>query len=135
MDGPENFPVFVSVVDDEEDLVYLFRDALSQIPGVSVLAFTDPKLALAHFETNHEKYGLVLSDYRMPAMTGVDLLEKVKEINPEVKRILISAFDVGDEIFSSCNCVDVFLQKPISMTDLASNVRSHIETPTVKEAT
>jgi hypothetical protein len=44
--------VFISVVDDEADLAYLFRDALSQIPNVQVFAFSDPVLALEHFEHN-----------------------------------------------------------------------------------
>lgn len=60
--------VFLSVVDDEEDLAYLFKDALSQIHGVNALAFSDPFVALEHFRLNHRAYRLVISDYRMPGM-------------------------------------------------------------------
>lgn len=134
MDGQKNFPVFILIVDDEEDLVYLYRDALSQIPDVRVFPFTDPNLALIHFKANYENYRCVISDYRMPSMTGIELLEKVKEIKPEVKRILISAFDVEDKIFSSSNCVDIFLQKPIRIMDLINNVQYHVELPKVKES-
>ena len=38
------------VIDDEVDLVYLFNEALSQIKDINVLAFSDPKLALEHFQ-------------------------------------------------------------------------------------
>lgn len=132
MDGQNNFPVFISVVDDEEDLVYLFRDALSQIQNVRVFSFTDPRLALAHFQSNRNNYRCVITDYRMPVMTGIELLEKIKEINPEVKRILISAFDIGDEIFSSCQCVDLFLQKPVTMTNLVDSVHACTDYPKIK---
>jgi hypothetical protein len=43
-------PVYVAVIDDEIDLVHLFKDALSQIDGIEVFAFSDPNLALEHFQ-------------------------------------------------------------------------------------
>ena len=42
--------MFVAVIDDEADLAYLFKEALSQIDGVQVFAFTDPSLALEYFK-------------------------------------------------------------------------------------
>ena len=51
----------------------------------------------------------------MPTMNGLELLTKVKAINPSVKTVLISAFEVNEEDFEQSNCVDAFLQKPISI--------------------
>jgi hypothetical protein len=48
----ESSPVFVVIVDDEDDIAYLFRDALNNIPGVKAFAFSDPHLALEHFRHN-----------------------------------------------------------------------------------
>jgi two-component system, cell cycle response regulator CpdR len=129
LDPQKNFPVFVAIVDDELDLAYLFKDALSQIPGVRAFAFSDPLIALEHFRTNQGKYGCVISDYRMPSMNGIQFLAKVKEINPEVARVLISAFEIEDEIFKDVNCVDKFLQKPITMKDLIDQVQMYVEAP------
>ena len=120
--GDNLLPVYVCVVDDEADLAYLFKDALSQIDGVMVFNFNDPSLALEHFQTNHKNYRAVITDYRMPGMTGIELLEKIKAINPAVTRLLISAFEVNDELFQDCKCVDKFLQKPISMVKLIDEV-------------
>ena len=49
MDKNSQSPVYIGTVVDEIDLAYLFKDALSQINGIEVLAFSDPKLALEHF--------------------------------------------------------------------------------------
>ncbi|HEX9320209.1 MAG TPA: response regulator [Nitrososphaeraceae archaeon] len=110
--------MYVAVVDDEIDIAFLFRDALSQIDGVEVFAFSEPSLALEHFRLNSHNYKVVVSDYRMPEINGIQMLERIKEINPSVVRILVSAFEVRDEIFHKCQCVDKFLQKPVSMVRL-----------------
>ena len=123
MEGNSHSPVFVAVIDDEADLAYLFKEALSQINGVQVFAFIDPLLALEHFKANHQNYRVVISDYRMPSMTGMELLSKIKDVNPAVTRIMLSAFEIQDELFKECNCVDKFLQKPVLIVDLINEVR------------
>lgn len=62
MEHDKQSPVFVAVIDDEADLAYLFKDALSQIEGVKVFAFTDPSLALEHFQANRQNYMVVIAD-------------------------------------------------------------------------
>ena len=113
----------MAIIDDEADLAYLFKEALSQIDGVEVFAFTDPLLALEHFQTNHQNYMVIISDYRMPSMTGMELLSKIKDVNPAV---MMSAFEIQDELFHEYKCVDKFLQKPVLMTDLINEVRTLI---------
>ena len=123
MDRTNQSPVFIAIIDDEPDLACLFKEALSQIDGAEVFAFTDPLLALEHFQTNHQNYMIIISDYRMPSITGIELLSKIKDINPAVTRIMMSAFEIQDELFQEFRCVDKFLQKPILMTDLINEVR------------
>jgi DNA-binding NtrC family response regulator len=95
---------------------------LSQIDGVEVFGFSDPSLALEHFQINHHKYIVVISDYRMAPMSGIELLGKMTDINPSVSRILISAFEVQDELDAYGKYIDKFLKKPISMIDLINEV-------------
>ena len=96
---------------------------MSQIDGAEVFAFTDPLLALEHFKANYTKYMVVVSDYRMPVMTGMELLTKIKDVNPAATRIMMSAFEIQDELFNECSCVDKFLQKPVLIVDLINEVR------------
>ena len=126
--------MFIAIIDDEPDLACLFKEALSQIDGVEVFAFTDPLLALEHFQTNHQNYMVIISDYRMPSMTGIELLSKIKDVNPAVTRIMMSAFEIQDELFQEFRCVDKFLQKPVLMTDLINEVRTLTNTKSKQEA-
>jgi CheY-like chemotaxis protein len=112
----------MSVVDDEHDIMSLFSDALSEIGDNSVFGFIDSTLALEHFKLHQLDYSLILSDYRMPTMDGMELLKKVKAINPSVKTVLISAFDIDDKLFEECKCVDKILQKPITIPELINEV-------------
>lgn len=104
-------------------MAYLFKDALTQIESVDVVAFTNPVIALEHFRLNHRDYAAVVSDYRMPGMNGDDLLNKIKQINPSVIRIMVSAFEVDDRVFKDCKCIDKYLQKPVKMLDLILEVQ------------
>ena len=72
---------FLSVVDDEPDIMSLFTEALSQIGDTEVFGFIDSTLALEHFKLHQLDYSLILSDYRMPTMDGMELLKKVKAIS------------------------------------------------------
>jgi CheY-like chemotaxis protein len=112
----------MSVVDDEHDIMSLFSDALSEIGDNSVFGFIDSTLALEHFKLHQLDYSLILSDYRMPTMDGIELLKKVKAINPSVKTVLISAFDIDDKLFEECKCVNKILQKPITIPELINEV-------------
>ena len=126
--------MFIAIIDDEPDLAYLFKEALSQIDGVQVFAFTDPLLALEHFQANHQNYSVIISDYRMPTMTGMELLSKIKDVNPAVTRIMMSAFEIQDELFQEYDCVDKFLQKPVLMTELINEVRMLLSTIQIPNA-
>jgi CheY-like chemotaxis protein len=115
------------VVDDEADIAYLFRDALRTIEGVDVFAFTDPTLALEHFQINHSNYRCIITDFRMPSTNGAELLDKIKEINPDVKRILLSAFEMYDDLFKDCHSIDQFFSKPIIVSELIEVVQQYVK--------
>ena len=119
----------VVIVDDERDITVLFRDALQKIKGVSVFTFTDPKIALEHFRTNNAHYVVLLSDFRMPELNGIDLIKKIKDSNPFVRTILMTAFEINDELFKDYiknEIINAFLQKPILLDTLIKEVSSQL---------
>jgi DNA-binding NtrC family response regulator len=106
----------VGIVDDEEDITRLFRDALGLINGITIFTFTDPVLALEHITVNKEKYVLVISDFRMPGLNGMEFLKKIKDSNPFLRTILMTAFESNDELFQEYTkkqLINGFFQKPI----------------------
>jgi DNA-binding NtrC family response regulator len=121
---------YIAVVDDEQDIVSLFREALSQIEGCTVFGFTEPEAALEHFIVNQQYYNLILTDFRMPEQNGIESLTKMNEIKPSTKALLMSAFEVRDEeIFQQSvkkNIINGFLQKPIRIDDLINEVKNQI---------
>jgi DNA-binding NtrC family response regulator len=116
------------VVDDDPDIVQVLKLGLLKNRFL-VNAFTNPEEALQSFKSNAESYCLVLSDVRMPGFSGIQLAKKVKEINPAVKTVLMTAFEVRDSEFSKVfpsTQVDGFVQKPIGIRDLTNKILSII---------
>jgi DNA-binding NtrC family response regulator len=122
----------VSVVEDELDITNLFRDALRKtIYGVSVVSFNDSVLGLKHFKNNKKNYRLVIADWRMPKLNGLELLKKIKKLNPNVRTILISAYEVENEPvfqrFMKEGIIDKFIQKPMTLNYLCREVNNQLQ--------
>ncbi|HXW11616.1 MAG TPA: response regulator [Nitrososphaeraceae archaeon] len=126
----------VSIVDDEEDITTLFHDALKRIDGITLFTFTDPILALEHFQKNHEAYVLVISDFRMPGLNGTELLRKMKDTNKHIRTILMTAFEMEDSIlgdYAKREIINSFFQKPVRLTDLIDVVYSELHTHEIQK--
>jgi DNA-binding NtrC family response regulator len=113
----------ILVVDDELDIIIIFRQALSK-QGYSVFGFTDPALALEHFKLNAKDYHLVITDVRMPHINGFELAASIKAIKPDAKIVLMSAFEIGDLEFSMSSAkISDFIRKPIDIGSLVQKVK------------
>jgi len=124
----------VSIVDDELDITRLFQDSISgKVNGTSVVSFTNPLTALEHFKDNKEAYVVVISDLRMPELNGLELLKNVKKLNPNVRTILTSAYEVDEDNkfqeYTKEGTIDLFLAKPVSIKRLCEEVSNmlHIQ--------
>ena len=119
----------VSIVDDDPDIILLFRDALKTISGITIFTFTDPILALEHFQINEHAYVLVISDVKMPRLNGMEFLKKIKELNRFVRTILMTAFQIEYKVFreyTKKKIINASLQKPIDIHDLLKEVDTQI---------
>lgn len=100
----------VCIVDDDLDITILFREALQTISAATVFTFTDPILTLEHFQIHDFAYVLVISDYKMPSLNGMEL-RKIKDTNRFVRTILMTVFEIDDEKFREYSKKKIIKQK------------------------
>jgi two-component system probable response regulator PhcQ len=76
--------------------------------------------ALALFEENKDKIGIVITDQRMPAQTGVELLEKIRRQRPKIIRMLATAYSDIDAAVAAVNtgAIYKYISKPWEQQDL-----------------
>jgi DNA-binding response OmpR family regulator len=120
----------ILMLDDEFDIMNVFTLALEQ-QGFHVIGFTEPLLALDHFQKNSERYWLVISDIRMPVIDGYQFAKKVKEIKHDVKVFFMSAYLSDDVQFRTglpSVKVDEYIEKPISLNDFLKMVKKYLLT-------
>jgi two-component system chemotaxis response regulator CheY len=113
----------VAIVDDEAGVVRTYELLFKrrQIP----LAFTasDGMDAIEKFKNSGPKPKVVIIDYRLPSMSGVELMEKILAIEPDTKIIFISGDDsIRDGVLKAG--ADIFLKKPTGIKDITESVNS-----------
>ncbi len=133
MVSPKNNGILI--VDDQRDIADLVK-ILLQKEGYDVHEFYDPFLALEYFRENFKNFALVIADVRMPGMSGIELVSKIKEIEQDIIAILISAFekDTIENEIKRCNIeIAEIFQKPILLKKLRLCVNGHIKNTDIKK--
>src|ERR1700722_7452019 len=92
------------VVDDEPDLVQSVKDLLRR--DYNVLGAPRASEGLQIMEREHVQ--VVISDHRMPDMTGVEFLRRIKELHPEAIRLLFTAYSDMAAVIDAINQGSVF---------------------------
>jgi two-component system probable response regulator PhcQ len=121
----------VLLVDDEPNILSALRRSLAaidvrQLDGEALRfeTFTTPEAAIERSE--EQEFDLVISDYRMPSMNGVEFLLRMMKIQPDAPRMIISAYADRDVIISAVNKVHLirFIEKPWNDGELREAVVS-----------
>ena len=107
-------------------ILSIYSKIYLKIVNYEVTGFTNPLEALEHYKTNWNRYGLVISDMRMPGMTGFDLLKNIKKIDKTISFFLMSAYDTIDFSEIEGIKIDGFIQKPIRIKELLSTIEKHL---------
>ena len=123
-----NIPPRIMVVDDERDILSIVKRGLEAKNRFQVETFIDAESALESLKENSgDYYDLVLTDIRMPKINGFELYRRIKESNPHMKIVFITAFEINKDEFSkvipSVDVID-FISKPVSMSTLITKLNS-----------
>ena len=117
----------IVVVDDEKIVTSAFSTLL-KVEGFSdAHFFNSPGEALDFLRNN--KPDLVISDFLMPEMNGLEFLSEVKKLYPEVSKILLTGYADKENAIRAINEVGLYryIEKPWSNDDLVINIKNGIE--------
>jgi DNA-binding NtrC family response regulator len=113
-------PTRILVIDDDEDILNLFGDFLKK-EGYGVNSFLDPLKALEEIHRRPQRYSIIITDVRMPGISGIELIRRICKINHDIKVIIISAFELNGEDLRNIR-YDNFMEKPVHMQYLAQTI-------------
>jgi response regulator RpfG family c-di-GMP phosphodiesterase len=116
----------ILVVDDEEIVRIALRQTLRR-ERYEVTACSSPEEGLQVLKT--EAFSVIISDYQMPGMTGLDFLAHAKQLQPDATRILITAVLSLDTVIEAINKGEIyrFVVKPWIREELLATVRNAIQ--------
>ncbi len=108
----------ILIVDDQRDILRLLRSTLDTLKNADLKIFEAPSGEEALLEAAHNKIDLLVADYLLPGITGVELMHKIRGRNPDVKVILITGISnrkARDEMLNA-GAIAIF-DKPIPLAD------------------
>ena len=120
----------ILLVDDEPLILKALVRLLQRTPclcdgrlfKLELVTFTDPLKALEY--VREHQVSLVLSDYRMPGMDGIELLTTIKTLQPDTSRIIISGYADLNALINAINRAHIyrFVAKPWNDYELVSTI-------------
>ncbi len=109
----------VLFVDDEEHYVVAMKPALESL-GYTVAACTDSREALMRFRERPIQFDVVVTDFNMPGMNGLELARRIKMTRPCLPIVLITGYTGWEEIPDAARLgIEAVLQKPFSRAQLS----------------
>jgi PAS domain S-box-containing protein len=109
---------------DDEPMLTEMGEQMLQTKGYNVSSMNDSREALKLFSANAESIDLLITDQTMPGLSGIELIQKVKEIKPGIPVILCTGYSrkVNEDNASECG-IDAYLPKPLEPALLFRTVR------------
>jgi putative two-component system response regulator len=117
----------IVIVDDEEMVLTSLSAYLSLETDYEVQTFTSAKKAIDYVKGR--RIDLVISDYLMPEMDGISFLAKIRELQPEAPRIILTGYADKENAIKGINEVGLYqyIEKPWDNDDLRLIIRNALE--------
>jgi PAS domain S-box-containing protein len=113
---------------DDDSMACKAEHLMLESIGYSVTALRNPVEAIAAFLSNPEEYEMVVTDYSMPQLSGIELAQKLKEIRPDIPILMLTGlddFELTDD--SRYDGIDKVACKPITKSELTCLIASVME--------
>ena len=109
-------PVKILVVDDDASIRNMLSIVLKK-SGFQVASAENSETALKRLKS--ESFGLIISDIKMPGISGIDLLKKIKTLHPEIPVIMITAFASANDAVEAMKLgAEDYITKPFNLDEL-----------------
>lgn len=120
-------PQVVMIIDDEPMVTQSIKNFLSLETDYEIIALTSPVAALETLKTR--QVDVIISDYLMPDLNGIDFFLKAKEIQPQATRVLLTGYADKENAIKAINDVGLYqyIEKPWENEDLRLVLRNAIE--------
>ncbi|MBN2431302.1 MAG: response regulator [Acidobacteria bacterium] len=117
----------VFIVDDEDMVLSSIKNILELETDYDIRTFTAPRRALE--EMKNMDVDLVISDYMMPDLDGLEFLSAAKKIHPDTIRILLTGYADKENAIKAINTVGLYqyIEKPWNNDDLLLIIRNGLE--------
>ena len=124
MDTDSSRTATILVVDDDELILSALKGLFALETDYEILTHADPVLALS--EAERRPVDIVISDFLMPGMNGVEFLSRLRDLQPEAVRILLTGFADKENAIRAINEVGLYqyIEKPWDNQDLLLAVRN-----------
>lgn len=125
---PLKYKHLLLFVDDEESITKSLQ-RLFRKEGYEIYTASSGQEGLERLKEVGKSFSLIISDQRMPGMTGAEFLEKAKEIFPQAIRILLTGYSDMDAIVDAVNKGEIhrYFTKPWNDDDLVLQIRQSLE--------
>jgi len=111
----------ILVLDDEETMADSIRNLLRK-RGFSVESFSNPIAALNVLQ--REKFDLILTDFKMPNVDGLEMIDRIRELRPESKIILMTAFSsIPNAVEAMKRGANEYISKPFEWEELEQKIK------------
>ncbi len=114
----------ILVVDDQEDVRDMMRAFLTGFGVTQIFEASDGKAALSFFSTSEDGVDLIICDWNMPEMSGVELLKQLRVLDPDVPFLMVTGrSDMESVVEAKSSGVAGYIRKPFLPSALEAKIR------------
>ncbi len=114
----------ILVVEDQPDARAMVRGMLSEMGITQIFEASDGREAMTFTDTAMDMIDVVICDWNMPKMTGIDLLRQMRTVMPDVPFLMLTGRGDIDSVAEAKSCgVTAYIRKPFSPANLEIKLR------------
>jgi DNA-binding response OmpR family regulator len=122
----------ILIVEDEQSLAYTLSRAIQRANGAACSVKISRSAEAALILLANQQFDLVITDWRLPGMSGMELIQKIRQSYENVFVILMTAFGTEALEREARAVSDGYLTKPFELTDLLDSVHEILQLPMVE---